>query len=328
MIKRKTMFILIFLFGFAAIGLGVTFASVEARSNSFVAEGENNVFIPLMIRGPWINPFGFESNVGITDTVYEQRADVLGVNWARLNGQISWRELQPEEGDQINWDLLSGFEEELRTYQDLGIRPIIVVDDFPRWATIEPNSCSRLKEDKFDDYANFIIQLVRRYKKPEFNVHNWELGNEVDVDPSFISTIDSQYGCWGDKNDPDFYGGDYYGQMVKVVGLAIKNADPDARVWLGGLMVSNPPDDNDNLNPENFLRGVLAVGAAPYFDVVPYHGHISYYGKMQDADSLLIGDWAPWGGAAVGKPRFLRSIMQEYGVDKILSLNEVGVGCN
>jgi hypothetical protein len=158
-------------------------------------------------------------------------------------------------------------------------------------------------------------------------VKDWELGNEVDVDPRLVPTH-SQYGCWGDIDDLEYYGGDYYGEMVKVVGQAIKNADPSARVWLGGMMVATPnTTDPSHGKPENFLRGVLAVGASPYFDVVPYHGHMAYYGKMEDIDSLKLGGWASWGGGAVGKPRFLRNIMQAYGVDKILSLNEVGVGC-
>jgi hypothetical protein len=245
-----------------------------------------------------------------------------------VNGWISWRKLQPVEGGEINWGLLGGFEEELRTYKELGIRPIVVVDDFPDWATIVPNSCSPLKQDKFDDYANFIIQLVHRYKSPEFNVSNWELGNEVDVDPRLVP-INSVFGCWGDIDDEEYYGGDYYGEMVKVVGKAIKDAHPSARVWLGGLMVSTWKTTDPTLGkPENFLHGVLASGAAPYFDVVAYHGHTAYYGSMEDNDSSLPeGGWTDWGGAAVGKPRFLKSIMQQHGVDKALSLNEVGIGC-
>jgi len=109
---------------------------------------------------------------------------------------------------------------------------------------------------------------------------------------------------------------------------ALLAADPDARVWLGGLIVDKwNTTDPFYGKPENFLRGVLAAGAAPYFDVVPYHGHTAYYGSMKDFDSEGVGHWAHWGGAAVGKPRFLRSIMQDYGVDKILSIDEVGVGC-
>jgi len=326
MISQKKLIVITLLLSFTAISIGVSFLPVEAETVVNALNAENDVHLPLVGQAPWINPFGYESTRLITDATYKQRVDELGGSWARLNGPISWRALQPIEGGPIDWSLLTGFEDELQVLRELGIKPIVVVDDYPRWATIIPSSCSALKPDKYDDFANFAVALVNRYKTGEFRVKDWELGNEVDIDPELVPT-DSIYGCWGDIDDLDYYGGYDYGEMIEVVGQAIKNADPNARVWLGGLMVATPGSNNDRGNPENFLRGVLRAGAAPYFDVVSYHGHTAYYGGMQDADSLLVGDWAPWGGGAVGKPRFIRSIMQDYGVEKALSLDEVGVGC-
>ncbi|HLF88818.1 MAG TPA: hypothetical protein VI451_07750 [Anaerolineales bacterium] len=251
----------------------------------------------------------------------------LKSTWVRLNERISWKALQPQEGDPIQWNLLEGFENELRAIRAAGAKPIVIVDDYPTWATIVPNSCSALKPDKYDDFANFAIALVQKYKTPEFNVKDWELGNEVDVDPVLIP-VNSVYGCWGDISDLAYYGGDHYGEMIKVVGNAIKVANPDARVWIGGLLLASPNTTNPALGkPENFLRGVLSAGAAPYFDVVPYHAHTLYYGIVTDPESQLAGPWLDWGGGMVGKANYLRALMQEFGVTKTLSVNEIGVGC-
>ncbi len=293
--------------------------------NSF----SHNLFLPMVIKSTvWnSNPFGFESESSLTNGSLAQKVDDLNPGWARLNRRISWRDLQPVEGGPIQWSLLADFETELRLLSSQYVKPIIIIDDYPRWATIAENSCSPLRENKFAAFASFAQALVARYSNSTFNVYDWELGNEVDVDQRLVP-LDSQFGCWGNIDDKQYYGGDYYGKMVKVVGAAIKGQNPAARVWLGGLMVATPVTTDPNLGkPENFIRGILAVGAAPYFDVVSYHGHVSWYGSRKDGFYNTESVWYPYGGGNIGKARFLKGILQEYGVNKTLFLSEAGVGC-
>ena len=260
------------------------------------------------------------------------RAEDLQTGSVRLNGRISWRELQPESGDPIQWDLLTGFESELLSLKAGGMTPIVVVDDYPRWVTRndvrsdgEPTSCGPIRSDRFDDFALFMRQLVSRYGTSEFNVRNWELGNEPDVDPDLVPP-DFIFGCWGDIDDP-YYGGEYYGEMVKVVGQAIKDEDPRAKVWIGGLLLDSPNTTNPwRGKPERFLEGVLRVGADAHFDIVPYHAYPTYMNAKLDYD-LNAGPWTEWGGNAVGKAKYLREIMNEYDVEKPLFLNETGLMC-
>jgi hypothetical protein len=289
---------------------------------------ENKVFLPYLSNShPWLNhPFGVESEMDITSSVLAEPLTSLHVGWMRINHRISWRVLQPNRGDPIQWDLLKDFEEELFMLRQNGIKPVVIVDDYPRWATIVENSCSPLREDRFDDFAQFARALVRRYSTPVYNVYDWEMGNEVDVDPRWVP-VDSQYGCWGDIKD-EFYGGYYYGEMLKVVGKAMKEENPEARVWVGGLM-AHPPDATNPRNgePDKFLYGILEAGAAPYFDVVPFHGHLGYYNVYMDSDTDLSGPWIEWGGGIRGKTQYLTQVMASYGVTKTLFLNELGVGC-
>lgn len=287
------------------------------------------MYLPTVNKfSPWTSPFAMETNYSVAPgSLHYEPMRELGPSWIRFNDRISWALLQPEENGPIQWNLLVNFEKELRALRALGVKPILIVDEYPNWATIVPNACSTIRPDKYEAFASFVTALVNRYKTMEFNVKDWELGNEIDVDPMLVP-LNSEYGCWGDINDLEYYGGQAYGNMIKVVGNAVQQADPTARVWLGGLMLASPNTTDPNLGkPERFLRGILSVGAAPYFDIVPYHAHTLYYGVKKDSESQLAGDWLAWGGGMVGKANYLRQLMSEYGVSKTLAVNEIGVGC-
>jgi hypothetical protein len=215
----------------------------------------------------------------------------------------------------------------------------VVIKDSPDWALRQDvivdgqlTSCGPIAEEHFSSFASFVQELVNRYKTPEFDVTNWEIGNEPDVDPYTIPP-DQVFGCWGDIDDTVYFGGDYYGEMLKVVSAAIKQADPSAKVWVGGLLLANPNTSDDRKGkPERFLNGILASGAAPYIDMVPYHTYSTYWDlpgyPLNDWDMYLYGPWYSLGGGVIGKARYLRQIMSEYGVNIPLFLNETGFGCS
>ncbi len=333
-LKAISLFLLLVLLTLPAIAGAQPLKSSPAESGTAPQASEapvldQKVFLPIISRSDlWVeNPYGIENESTFINNSLAIKTDELNPGWVRMNARITWSELQPVEDGPIQWDLLADFEKELILLKTQRTKPIVIVDEYPSWATIADNSCSPLRQDKFAAFASFMQALVNRYSTPLYDVYNWELGNEVDVDPRLVP-VDSHYGCWGDITDLDYYGGDYYGEMVKVVGAAIKEANPAARVWLGGLMVATPSTTDPNLGkPENFLRGILAAGAAPYFDVVSYHGHVGWYGSRKDGFYNTGSIWYPYGGGNVGKAEFLRGIMQEYGVAKTLFLSEAGVGC-
>jgi hypothetical protein len=317
------------------IGLVGSQGSPKVTAQQLNPQLANALYLPVVTAGyPWISPFGIEPNPKL-DAYPDLQAHAtnLHTSWARLNQRISWRELQPAEGGPINWSLLESFENELRFFKRYSQTPLIVVDDYPHWAVMDvrddhkPTSCGPIRQDKFSDFAAFMAALINRYKVSEFNVHNWEMGNEPDLDPDLVP-VDNLFGCWGDTSDP-YYGGEYYGQMLKAVAPAMRAADPGVVIWLGGLLLNDPNTKNPYLGkPELFLKGILEAGAASSFDVVPYHWYPSYWDAQVDYDNAsgnLL--WDPLGGGTVGKARFLRGILQSYGVDKPLFLNETALGC-
>jgi hypothetical protein len=287
----------------------------------------HKLYLPI-VSFPWQAPFGVQPIAQLSSPTLLARAIELNSGWARL-GRISWRNLQPNEGDAIRWSQLASFENELRNLRSAGITPEVIVYDSPRWATINdpvPTSCGAIRADKFGAFATFMAALAARYGTPEFGVNNWELGNEVDVDPHLVAP-DNLFGCWGDIDDP-FYGGRHYGEMLKAVTPAIRAANPSARIWIGGLLLASPNTTNpQHGKPERFLAGVLEAGAAPYFDVVPYHWYPAYQQQRVDYDNAGGGAWDAQGGGVVGKARYLRELMQSYGVDKALFLNETSFTC-
>jgi hypothetical protein len=301
-----------------------------------VTATQQTLYLPMAMKyyHPLYTVFGVEPayNLLQNNNVFNYTKN-LPARWVRLNDRISWRDLQLTEGAPIQWELLVNFEQELRALREADITPIVIVDDYPRWATDntarddgQPTSCGRLLEDKVDDFALFVTELVNRYKTSEFGVHNWELGNEPDTDPNYVIP-DNEFGCWGDTRDA-YYGGEAYGRMIIQVGGAVKAADTLARVWIGGLLLGAPNSTDPNAgHQELFFEGVLRSGAAPYFDVVPYHWYPSYGKEMVFDADLNAPAWASWGGGTVGKARFLRQVMEAYGVSKQVVLDETAFGC-
>ncbi|HPH96673.1 MAG TPA: hypothetical protein PKW33_17595 [Anaerolineaceae bacterium] len=295
------------------------------------ATAEQKIFIPTLLKaGPPVI-FSVESNEHFAvGQVLFNRMGEISAQKVRLNSRVSWRLLQPNgPDDPIDWNKLADFEKELRALSQLNIRPIIVLNDSPRWATVKPTSCAAIRTDRFNAYAAFITQLIQRYSAPEFNVHDWELGNEVDVDSDLGLETDSVYGCWGDISKAD-YGGSQYGEMLKVVGPAIRQADPSAVIWMSGLLLASPDTSASDTQgtkgcPECFFDGVLSTGAAPYIDIVAYHYYPPYLNEVRDYDVLY--PWHNLGGGVRGKAQFLRNVMAKYGVNKPLALNEIALMC-
>ena len=302
-------------------------------SQAQTTDAPYQVFLPFVtkssvFRAPWgIEVYGTMLS---NDAMLQTRAAALGATSMRLNN-LSWQDVQPTESGDYNWAALASFEADLRAAKRLGLQPIVIVDEHPAWARLmSTHACSAVRPDKLTAFANFMRALVTRYSTDEFNVHAWEIGNEPDVDPGLVPG-DAVWGCWGDRTDY-YYGGGNYGNMLRVVGPAIKATDPGATIVFGGLLLasSNTPDDANPAfigKPERFLEGALRAGAAPYFDVLAYHGHSVYAGGGRDY-SGADGGWLEYGsGPAKGKPAFLRSVMRRYDVAKPLWFNEASLGC-
>ena len=254
-----------------------------------------------------------------------------GLKFMRHNGLL-WPRVEPQEGDR-KWNAINKLEQKLADASATGLELILIVRGTPEWAQKVPgSSCGPIKPEKLEAFAAFMGDLVKRYSVPPYNIKYWEIGNEPDVAPNLVKP-DSVFGCWGDENDP-YYGGEYYAEMLKVVYPAIKAADPDANVLIGGLLLdcdpTQPPEGQDCL-PGKFFEGILKNGGGQFFDYVSFHGYAPYSGPTSGQGGLYMDEhhpnWEHRGGVVLGKIDFLRELMQTYGVDKPIFHTEGSLMC-
>ena len=246
--------------------------------------------------------------------------------WVRYNA-FDWNAIEPRRTDPPTYLWSAVYEASLINAAHAGMQVIATVKFTPSWARkVSSSSCSAVRADAFDEYAQFLTALVRRYSAAPYNVRYWELGNEVDVDPSEVPS-NSGFGCWGDINDY-YYGGGFYAEMLKVAYPAIKAADPRAQVMLGGLLMDCDPTQSAGQRCERsrFLEGVLRAGGAPYFDILSFHGYVLFNGTLR-LDIQHPG-WVARGGAVLGKIDFLREVLRNYGVSKPIMDTEGALVCD
>ena len=275
--------------------------------------------------------FGLESH----QAEFQDHADLLGgpgITLMRHNGLL-WHAVEPVEGER-DWTVLSELDGNLERAAASGLSTILIVRGTPDWAQLTPGSfCGPIQPDKLQNFADFMSEAVSRYSQPPYNVKYWELGNEPDVDPLLVPPK-SVFGCWGNYLDP-YYGGGYYAEMLKIVYPAIKSADPEAKVLLGGLLLDcdpNLPPEGKDCSSGNFLEGVLLNGGGDYFDIVSFHGYTPYFGPTTGFPYALYMDenspsWQHLGGVVVGKINFIRQVMDKYGVEKPLFHTEGALMC-
>lgn len=268
------------------------------------------------------------SNLGHLDIQPENTTWIGGI-------QISWSAVEPVTGTR-EWATLHLQETRMITLASKGIVAIANVRSVPSWAQARPGvSCGPIAPEHYDEFALFMHDLVARYSQFPYNVHVWEIWNEPDA-PYTKVLPDSPFGCWGDPAAP-YYGGQAFGEMLKVTYPAIKAADPNAIVLIGGLLLdcdpNNPPPGKD-CAMSNFLEGVLQAGAGNAFDGVSFHAYDYYMAPGEYSNPNWHSSWQSVPGQNIGpvltaKAQFIQSILDQYGLaDKLLFNTESALLCD
>ena len=265
---------------------------------------------------------------GIPSAQAVQEVAAAGAAWLRINA-LEWSKIEPQEG-QREWTAAAPLEAALRAAAENNLPVILVVRSTPAWAQkVAGAYCGPIKPEKLGAYAVFMQDVVMRYSQPPYNVKYYELGNEPDIDPALIGG-DSPFGCQGNGADPMYGGGEYAAQLQQAY-PAIKAANPDAQVLIGGLLLDcdpvNPPAGKYCV-PARYLEGILAGGGGDFFDGVSYHAYDYYAGPYQYSNGNWHSSWNTNGPVVVPKTLFLRSLLKAYGYpDKLLLNTEAGLLC-
>jgi hypothetical protein len=254
--------------------------------------------------------------------------------WFRRNALL-WSDISPNTANQRDWAAVADLDAELLNAANVGITPILIVRSTPDWAQkVEGFPCGPMRAQYFDEFADFMVDAVDRYSQPPYNVEHWEIWNEPDLKVQ-AADPEAPYGCWGDRFAENYAGG-HYGAMLKVVYPAVKAANPNITLMVGGLLLGcnpdNPPADDD-CEHGTFFDGILETGAGKFFDGVSYHSY-DFYNPVLD----LYGNPAWFTGMIQGtgnllpgfraKANFLRARLASYGfVDKEILLSEMALLC-
>jgi hypothetical protein len=299
------------------------------------AESQGSIaFLPLTLRSypPSLPIFGTQI-ISWTSQEVTDLAQGAGLYWLRTDA-FNWESIEPVRTDPptYEWDQVN--ESKLETTAASGMQVIAMIRFAPEWARQLPDySCGPITEGAFQAYAQFLTAAVKRYSQPPFNVKYWELGNEPDAPPLAQYLPKQPFGCWGDPGD-DYYGGGYYAEMLKKAYPAIKAADPQAQVLIGGLLLdcdpTHPPANKD-CKSAKFLEGILRNGGGDYFDIVSFHGYPPYNGSSSNLGGLYYDEhfpsWESRGGVVLGKVDFIREVLANYGFVKPVMHTEGSLIC-
>lgn len=259
-----------------------------------------------------------------------------GMRWTRYD-EFHWDRIQPEAGAPATYHWEAVNDAALEAVSRAGLNVTAMVLYTPGWAQkYSGSACGPVVEEALDDFAAFLGALAARYSQPPFNVHTWEIGNEPDVDHTLVSGH-TGFGCWGEMDDP-YYGGGYYARMLKQAYPAIKAADPQATVLVGGLLLACDPIYPPETSPgsgqladcksSKFLEGILREGGGDYFDGVSFHAYDYYMGNGRYENGGWRSASDSGGPALIPKARYLRGLLAAYGItDKILLNTEVAILC-
>jgi hypothetical protein len=263
-------------------------------------------------------------------------AQQAGAFWTRRNALL-WSDVEPEKGNR-NWAALAELEKEMITASESGLQLILIVRSTPGWAqALTGSKCGPIAPDSLADFAAFMFDAVQRFSPPPYNVKYWELGNEPDI-PYLGFDPESQFGCWGDPDNP-YFGGTYYADMLKAVYPQVKAADSQAQVLVGGLLLdcdpTNPPETSagsgqlKDCTSSNFLEGVLINDGGEYFDGVSFHAYDYYQGGLgKYSNSNWHSAWNTTGPVLIAKARYLSDLLGRYGYpDKFLIDTELALLC-
>ena len=203
-----------------------------------------------------VNPMGINTflNEEPDPAVVERSLDMIrDGGYGYIRQIFGWYEIEPQPGVYVDANGRSTWEKYDRIVDEANARGIEIIarlEKPPEWARAgQPNSEMDGPPDRLSDYANFVEQVVSRYRGRLTYVQIWNEPNLA--------------GEWGNLPiDPRGYV-----QLLAAGSEAARKANPEVVILLAGLA---PTDQTgpENLSDLLFLQRVYDLGGAAYFDIV------------------------------------------------------------
>lgn len=197
----------------------------------------------------------------------------MGVDTLRIS--ISWSNYEPLPGVFRHLSWLHDFVDLADEY---GITLMPYFCYAPSWATANGRWNGPPRD--LDRWYRFVYRIVDEFKD---QIDTWEIWNEQDIRE------------WWDGNLND------YAQLLRVGAQAVRDAQPEATVIMGGLTQPNP----------FYVGRLIDLGLAEAFDVAPVHMYAESWTRRRVDDYLTRFDE-------------MADVLQTRGYGQPLWINEMG----
>jgi len=243
--------------------------------------------------------FGIQMRDNQTEQATLPLAGQAGMQVIRMN--LRWDEIENNNTNppSYNWNKYDAL---IGDATSAGFSLIITIRNNPGWAAT--TACGPIDRVSTDRFVAFITALVGRYSQPPYNVTLWELYNEPDNNHT---DMPQQGGCWGQYAEE-------YAALLGVVQPAIKSADPDSKLVLGGLAYDFFEGiDEGGLFNADFLEDMLSSPGGASFDIMNFHYYRAFHTR-----------WDPFARDVIGKATHLRGELATHGLSKPIMVTEIG----
>jgi hypothetical protein len=207
------------------------------------------------------SPFGIAANLGNRVRSDEQPAMIslmreAGVRWSRE--EISWDRIQFERGGPYRWDGdesgLYNYDQAIDLQRKAGINVLGLLAYNPAWF----KSKNPVLDAWLSDWGDYVYNVVARYGRERGQIRYWEVWNEPNLRP-----FGYEHGLYTIK---DFV------RVLDVAHAAIKAADPDAMIVLGGVAdIWGLPPTAEDYDSFDYLRMLHQAGGWNSFDILGWH---------------------------------------------------------
>jgi hypothetical protein len=213
-----------------------------------------------------------EIYVGDMDMLRRMDVDLLRISFG-------WDGIEGEK-DRYDWLFWDDYVE--TAVDEYGVTLIPYICYTPHWnsTTDDIENSWHFPPKDYEEWGEFVFDLVSRYRD---RIKTWELWNEPDI-----------WIYWAGTHEE-------FARMIRIGSEAVRRADPEAKVVLGGLA-------HDAEWLETLFRD---HGVSPYVDIVNMH---NYYETWVDHPLEDLADYI----------RTVRDIVSRYGDDQALWMAEVG----
>ncbi|MCC6615472.1 MAG: endo-1,4-beta-xylanase [Anaerolineae bacterium] len=173
----------------------------------------------------------------------------MSVNWVKM--QIRWETFEPEKG-QFDWTQTDLY---LPAAQEQGLHVLASVVTAPEWAREQGVDLTQHGPPAdYNDYVNFVTQLLERYPGM---IHAVEVWNEHNLDREWTSARGLSAAN--------------YVEMLRLTYQAIKNIDPGIIVISGALSPTGLSDGVHAWDDFVYMDQMIQAGLLNYVDCVGVH---------------------------------------------------------